>query len=141
MSVTSESLNLAEDGFGLDRPAGAAGRSFRVLRHEDRVCRLEGDLLVGILVSTPQLTAAIAELPAGGRSEWRRYGGDLLLHGLEGVVEAESPDGPGPGRWRIGPGDTFVLPEGSSLRLHGRGAEDARLLLGVAPAYLPRGAS
>lgn len=122
---------------GLGRPAGGAGRAFRVLGDADRVCRLEGDLLVGILLSTPRLTAAIAELPAGGLSDLRRYGGDLLLHALAGAATVEVPDGPGAGTWVLAPGDSFVLPRGHAMRLRGTGPADARLLLGVAPAYLP----
>ena len=138
-----EETRTADDArlgaLGLDRPVGQAGASFRVLGPEDRIVRLEGDLMVGLLLSTPRLTAAIAELPAGGRSELRRYGGDLLLHALEGVTEVEIPDGPAAGRHRLDVGDTFVLPIGAAMRLHGRGPGDGRLLLGVAPAYLPDG--
>lgn len=138
-----EAARTADDGrlgtLGLDRPAGQAGTSFRVLADADRVVRLEGDLMVGILLSTPRLTAAIAELPAGGRSELRRYGGDLLLHALAGAAEVEIPDGAAAGRHRLDPGDTFILPLGAAMRLHGRGPDDARLLLGVAPSYLPDG--
>ena len=119
----------------MERAEIDARASFRVLRDADRLPRLEGDLLVGILVSTPELTAAIAELPARGASELRRYGGDLLLHVLDGRVEAELP-GAEPDRVALAPGDTLVLPAGAPLRLHGAGA-DARLLLGVAPTYLP----
>lgn len=121
----------------LARPAGGAGRAFRVLGDADRVCRLEGDLLVGLLLSTPRLTAAIAELPAGGTSELRRYGGDCLLHALAGGVTVEVPDGTASGAWTLAPGDTFVLPRGRAMRLRGSGPGTARLLLGVAPAYLP----
>ncbi|MFO1540084.1 MAG: hypothetical protein ACKOTZ_06500, partial [Chloroflexota bacterium] len=120
----------------MDAPAIAAAASFRVLRDADRTCRLEGDLLVGLLVSTPELSAAIAELPAHGRSELRRYGGDLLLHGLSGSVEAELPE-PAGERIRVGPGDTLVVPAGFPVHLHGDGRGDARLLLGAAPGYLP----
>jgi len=128
-------------------PAAAAQARERhtqhVLRPADVLWRLEGDeneLLVGILLSTEQLTCGSIELLPGRRSDVRSHGGDCAGYVVEGrlnLLLPEGVDGSAGNLWfQIDRDDGFFVPGGVQYQLFNMTDQPARLLFGVAPAYL-----
>src|SRR5262245_59290129 len=52
----------------------------------ERSLRLEGDVAVGLIVSTEHLTVAELQVPAGGAGEGTSHGGDAMLVGVAGQL-------------------------------------------------------
>ena len=111
----------------------------------DVLWRLEGveePVLVGIYLSTPQLTAGSLELLPGQRSDTLVRGGDEAGYVIEGrlnlyLPEGPDPDGPGNAWHEIGTGDAWFVPEGVPHRYFNMTGDPARALFGVAPRYRP----
>jgi quercetin dioxygenase-like cupin family protein len=111
----------------------------------DVLWRLEGTadpVLVGIYLSTPQLTAGSLELLPGQRSDPLVRAGDEAGYVVEGRIHLFLPDGPepdGPGNaWhQIDAGDAWFVPEGVPHRYFNMTDEPTRALFGVAPRYRP----
>lgn len=103
--------------------------------------RLEGargELLVGILLSTPNLTVGTGELPPGGATHDRRHGGDLGLYVLDGhLTVTAGPEGDATRGSRLGAADGFFVPQGTAYRLRNDGDRTTRFVFGVAPGYHP----
>ena len=125
----------------MEREAIRAGHTMQVLRRDDQLWRLEGDadrVLVGIFVCTEHLTAGTIELRAGQRSGIQVHGGDESGYVLEGTVGIRIGADEGRSWFEVGPGDGYYVPEGVPHRYYNAGSSAARLVFGVAPAYLPR---
>jgi mannose-6-phosphate isomerase-like protein (cupin superfamily) len=108
--------------------------------------RMEGDehpILVGILLSTDELTAGYAELLPGQWSDTAFHGGDEAGHVLEGTLNLFLPDETGVdsgGSWfEMHQDDGFYIPEGRGHRYYNMTDHPVRFMFGVAPAYLPNG--
>ena len=121
-------------------PSLERSQRIRLIRPADRLLRLEGDVLWGLIASTEHLHAATGELMAGGSGPVRRYGGDAALHVTRGHVLATTELASTTTEHRVGPGDTLIVPRGASMGLRGDGGQDAAFILGVAPAYTERDA-
>lgn len=117
---------VARDRFGLVRPA-------------DQRLRLDGELLTGLILSTPELTVGAAELRPAGSSSLLRHDGDALLHVRWGELHAHVPEGDGPSWHRVVAGESFFVPAGTAYRLVNQSAASVGLTLGVAPRFLPEG--
>ncbi|MFM7718695.1 MAG: cupin domain-containing protein [Actinomycetota bacterium] len=118
--------------------------SMRVLRDADVLWRLEGEpepTLVGIYLSTDQLTAGVQELRPAQIGATHRHGGDEAGYVVSGTLHVHFTEygGPGPGNgwYEIPTGEGFLVPKGTPHRYYNLGAEPARFLFGVAPSYLP----
>jgi quercetin dioxygenase-like cupin family protein len=138
-------VSYADDGaigrWPMERDAIHAGQTMQVLRPGDELWRLEGDenpVLVGLLASTEHLTAGTIELRPGQRSAIERHGGDESGYVLSGTVGIRIGADSGRSWLEIGPGDGYYLPEDVPHRYYNAGSTAARLVFGVAPAYLPR---
>jgi quercetin dioxygenase-like cupin family protein len=107
----------------------------RLVTPAQRLLRLEGDVLWGLIASTVHLHAATGELPAGGAGPARVYGGDACLHVTSGEVIAAAAMGDDENELTLGPGDTLIAPQGTRLGLRCGPDRDAAFILGVAPAY------
>jgi quercetin dioxygenase-like cupin family protein len=126
-------------------PAAAAQARERhtqhVVRRDDALWRLEGeDVLVGILLSTEQLTCGSIELRPGQRTEVRSHsGGDCAGYVVDGrlnLLLPEGVDGNGGKLWfQVDVDDGFFVPAGVAYRLFNMTDCPVRLLFGVAPAY------
>ena len=126
-------------------PAAAAQARERhtqqVVRREDVLWRLEGeDVLVGIMLSTEQLTCGSIELLPGQRTEVRSHpGGDCAGYVVDGrlnLLLPEGVDGNGGKLWfQVDVDDGFFVPAGVPYRLFNMTDRPVRLLFGVAPAY------
>ena len=115
-----------------------------VIAADDILWRLEGkeyQILVGILLSTDELTAGRIELLPGQRSDTRVHGGDLTGYVLAGQLNLLLPESPGPGPgngwFQMGEDDGFFVPASVPYRYYNMTAEPVQLLFGVAPTYLP----
>jgi quercetin dioxygenase-like cupin family protein len=112
-----------------------------VLRREDVLWRLEGeDVLVGILLSTEQLTCGSIELLPGQRTEVRSHGGGdcagYVVDGRLNLLLPEGVDGNGGKLWfQVDRDDGFFVPAGVPYRLFNMTDRPVRLLFGVAPVY------
>jgi len=111
----------------------------------DVLWRLEGTddpVLIGIYLSTPELTAGSLDLLPGQRSEALVRGGDEAGYVVSGQMSLFLPDGPdpeGPGNaWhQMEPGDAWYVPQGVPHRYFNMTDEPVRAVFGVAPRYLP----
>jgi quercetin dioxygenase-like cupin family protein len=125
----------------------AAGYTQRSIRSDQVLWRLEGEvdpLLVGIYLSTPQLTAGSFELLPGQQTDAHVHGGDEAGCVLEGRMNLFFPDGPhpdGPGNawFQVEADDGWYVPEGVPHRYFNMTDRPVRALFGVAPTYLPPG--
>lgn len=120
-----------------------AAHTLHLLRADDVLWRLEGttrQTLTGILVSTEHLTVGQTKLLPGQAGDPHTHGGDESLYVLEGSVNLHLPEYDGPNWHELHPGDGFYIPEGVPHSYHNISAQPARVIFGVAPAYLPAGA-
>lgn len=116
-----------------------ADQTMRVIRPADMLWRLEGEerpVLVGILASTEYLTAGLARLLPGQRSDVRVHGGDMSLYVSAGTLHIHLPQQPLPAWHELSVGDGFYVPEGTPYRLFNMSAQPVEAIFGVAPAYL-----
>lgn len=124
----------------------AAADRFHVVRPDEILWRLEGDehrILVGIYMSTPELTAGVTELLPGQRSDTHVHGGDqagLVLEGrLNLLLPGEAGPGPGNGWFEMDADDAFLVPAGAPHRYYNMTDRPVRFAFGVAPKYLASG--
>lgn len=134
-----------DDALGAWPPASDGPvRTIRPVEPASTLWRLEGsrgELLVGILLSTPNLTVGTGALPAGAATDVRTHGGDLGLYVLEGPLTVSVGSLEGAARDpRLGATDGFFVPQGTGYRLRNDGDRTARFVFGVAPAYGADGA-
>lgn len=114
------------------------------------VFRDEGDLLwevpngkagalVGLYVSTENLTSGRVELRPGARTGPRSHQGDMSFHILAGPAHLLLLDWlEAAGRWhQLESGDGFFLPGGTRYELFNMGSGDVSALFGGAAGYLP----
>ncbi len=124
----------------------AAKHSQRVIEPEDILWRLEGEerrILVGIYLSTDELTAGYVELLPGQRSDTQVHGGDQAGYVLEGRLNLFLPDNPGPapgnGWFQMEADDGFFVPAGMPHCYYNMTEKPVRFMFGVAPTYLAGG--
>lgn len=122
----------------------AAGHTQRVLRDEDILWRLEGktsQVLVGIYLSTEELTTAVVDLLPGHVSEPHVHGGDEVGYVRDGRLNMFFPeypaDGQGNGWFEMKAGDGYFVPAGTLHQHLNMSGSPVRFLFGVAPRYLP----
>ncbi|HEY3184929.1 MAG TPA: cupin domain-containing protein [Gaiellaceae bacterium] len=125
-------------------PAAAAQARERhtqhVVRQDDVLWRLEGeDVLVGILLSTDQLTCGSIELLPGQHSDVRSHGGDCAGYVVDGrlnLLLPEGVDGSAGKLWfQVECDDGFFVPGGIPYQLFNMTDRPVGLLFGVAPTY------
>ena len=106
-------------------------------KESDVLWRLDGDALVGIIVSTEHLTMGSISLMPGKRSAVEAHGGDECVYVTDGVLGVRTFDSFGTGWLELSPGDGFYCPEGVSHQYFNVGDEPARAVFGVAPRWRP----
>jgi mannose-6-phosphate isomerase-like protein (cupin superfamily) len=113
----------------------AAPSTLRRVERRDHSIRLEGDIAIGLIASTPQLTVAELDVPAGALGRRTSHGGDAMVFGLSGELMIRTFWNAGSVTFEIGPHDAVFVPQRAEYEvLSFSGA--AKALLGVAPAYL-----
>ena len=113
-------------------PRPSAG-SFRVLRREDSVWRLDRDVLVGLLVSTEHLTVGTVTVPGGQASLEEAHDGEELVYVTRGELRVEAAGVVA----TLAPGDAFFVPSGTMHRYAATDAGVAEAIFGVAPSFAP----
>ena len=124
----------------------AESHTQRLIRTDQILWRMEGDehpILVGILMSTDELTVGTVELLPGQWSDTATHGGDETGHVLEGTLNLFLPDETGVdsgGSWfEMHAEDGFYIPEGRGHRYYNMTDRPVRFMFGVAPTYLANG--
>jgi quercetin dioxygenase-like cupin family protein len=146
----SEPTYVQDDWLGV-WPAAAERARERQTQHvvgpDDILWRLEGgehQVLVGIRLSTDQLTCASVDLLPGQRSDRRSHAGDAAGYVLDGRLNLLLPDGidGNPRRlwFQADRDDGIFVPAGVPYQLFNMTDRPVRMLLGVAPTYFPNDA-
>jgi len=112
-------------------------RTMKVLRPTDSVWRLEGDALVGLLVSTEHLTVGTLRLLPGGSSGRTSHGGDEVLFVTGGRLTVRAAWDGSEQTFTLSEEDAVYLPRGAEHEVVGAGDGPADAIFGVAPSYLP----
>jgi quercetin dioxygenase-like cupin family protein len=107
----------------------------RFAPHE-RSWRREGDLAVGLIASTEQLTVAEIRADPGAQGALSSHGGDAVIFGTEGELMVRTFWKNSSMTFEIKPHDAVFVPRGASYEVLNFGAS-AKALLGVAPRFLP----
>lgn len=102
----------------------------------DRSLRLEGDIAVGLIVSTEHLTVAELQVPAGAVGLRTAHGGDAMIVGLTGELLVRTHWKSEAATFELGPRDAVFIPESGHYELLSFSGP-ATAMLGVAPRYLP----
>lgn len=138
---TKEYLPEARWSYGDDSVIGtlpgatARTSTMRIVRQADRLHRLEGDALVGLIASTEQLTVASVRVVPGGMSDHVARGGDTLVFVEHGNVRVHVESAGEPNEFELARWDAAYVPRGASYRIEGASDEPADAIVGVAPAY------
>ena len=94
--------------------------------------------LIGLLISTDQLTAGKFFLLPGQQTEMEVHGGDESLYLLSGELTL-CVDAPDSSPWyELKEGDGFYLPQGTLHRYCNLSDKPVEGIFGVAPSYLAR---
>lgn len=129
-----ETSTYADDrvlGHLTGRADQAGAGTFRLLRRDDAVLRLDRGVLVGLLVSTEHLTVGTVTVPAGQTGEVESHDGEELLYATRGALRVSA----GGVDATLSPGDGFFVPAGTSHCYGAGGGEVAEAIFGVAPRY------
>jgi quercetin dioxygenase-like cupin family protein len=121
--------------------ASPPARRLRVLAPSDVLWRRDLGALVGILVSTEHLTVATVELGPGENAAAHEHGGDEVLMALEGPLWVRAWFDGAVSVFELGAEDACFLPAGCLHEYRNPSGGRARAICGIAPAYLPGGAS
>jgi quercetin dioxygenase-like cupin family protein len=128
-----QSVYAVDDVVGRLAEARPAEGSLRVLRAADAVLRLDRGVLVGLLVSTGDLTAGTLTVPAGQTSLEEAHDGEELVYVTRGELRVEAADV----EETLGAGDAFFVPSATPHRYAAGDAGVAEALFGVAPRFHP----
>ncbi len=116
---------------GSDKPA-----TLHRIGARDRSLRLEGEIAVGLIVSTEHLTVAELQVPAGAVGEKTAHGGDAMVVGVSGELMVRTHWKSKSSTFELGPRDAVFIPETGQYEVLSF-STPATALLGVAPRYLP----
>ena len=116
---------------GSDKPA-----TLHRIGARDRSLRLEGEIAVGLIVSTEHLTVAELQVPAGAVGEKTAHGGDAMVVGVSGELMVRTHWKSKSSTFELGPRDAVFIPESGQYEVLSF-STPATALLGVAPRYLP----
>jgi quercetin dioxygenase-like cupin family protein len=101
----------------------------------DILWRRDGDALVGIVVSTEDLTVGTLSLLPGQHGDTEEHGGDETIYVLEGVLNVRTWSDGSPGWHELHPGDGFYCPAGTPHRYSNTGSGIGKAVFGVAPRW------
>jgi mannose-6-phosphate isomerase-like protein (cupin superfamily) len=124
----------------------AAPHTQHLISKDEILWRMEGEehpILVGIYLSTDELTAGSVELLPGQWSDTMTHGGDEAGLVLEGTLNLFLPDhteiDSGKSWFEMGVDDGFFVPAGMPHRYYNMTDRTVRFMFGVAPTYLANG--
>jgi quercetin dioxygenase-like cupin family protein len=114
---------------------GDAAGTLRRLDRRDAVWRRDLGALVGLLVSTKELTVGVVEVDPGQLATTHAHGGDEVLYVTHGRMTVRAWDGPEVSVFELGPDDACYLPRGCRHEYRNYGGQTAHAVFGVAPKY------
>ena len=116
-------------------PAASREVTMSVLREPDALWRLDGGVLVGILVSTEHLTVGTMRLLPGQKSAVEAHPGDECLYVLDRTLNVRAWEGDESPCLELGPRDAFYAPAGARHEYHNVSDRRVAAIFGVAPSY------
>jgi quercetin dioxygenase-like cupin family protein len=133
-----ETSRYADDSLlGQWPPVAPRERRLHVLRPPEVLWRRDLDVLVGVLVSTEQLTVATLEIGPREVARAHEHGGDEVLMALDEPLWVRAWHGDAVHVFELEPEDVCYLPAGSRHEYRNAGGDTARAICGIAPSYLP----
>ena len=114
----------------------AAPTTLHRIGPRERSLRLEGEIAVGLIVSTEHLTVAELTVLPGAAGERTSHGGDAMLVGLSGELMVRTHWKSQSSTFALGPRDAVFIPQSGQYEVLSFSGP-ATALLGVAPKYLP----
>jgi quercetin dioxygenase-like cupin family protein len=131
-----ETCRYADDSvLGALRAAGHTAGTLRRLDRRDVVWRRDLGALVGLLISTDELTAGLVEVDPGRCAASHAHGGDEVLYVTQGCMTVRAWDGDEVSVFELGPDDACYLPRGCRHEYRNYGGHTAHAVFGVAPRY------
>jgi mannose-6-phosphate isomerase-like protein (cupin superfamily) len=139
--LEAEAASYADDSVVGDWPAGGVERqhksTLRLIGAGDIHYRLAGDALIGLMLSTEQLTVANLSVAPGGTSSIQQRGGDEIVFGLSGVVHLRAWFDDRTHVFELRQHEACYLPAGTQFEYRNYSGSTSTALLGVAPKFLP----
>ena len=114
---------------------GLAKRTLHRRGPDELVYRLDGDALVGLIVSTEHLTAASLSLPVSGKSTEHAHAGDEIVYVSDGALTVRAWHDDATHVFELGPRDAAYIPAGARHEYRNYEGSEARALLAVAPSF------
>lgn len=111
--------------------------TLRLISPTDSAWRLEGAMLVGLLVSTEHLHVAALRLRQSETSDVRRRGGDAVVYVTGGTLHVRSTYEGSTHWFELREGDAVYLPIGAEQQFFNYGGEPVDAVIGVAPDWSP----
>jgi mannose-6-phosphate isomerase-like protein (cupin superfamily) len=115
---------------------GPEARSFAPVCDRALTWRRDLGVLVGLYVSTENLTAGVIEVDAGQASEVHEHGGDEIVYVVGGRLLVRAWDSDKANLFEIGPDEACYLPKGTPHEYRNFGSQTVRAIFAVAPSYL-----
>jgi hypothetical protein len=125
-----------QDGLLGNYVRATAPKTLHRIGARERSLRLEGEILVGLLVSSEHLTVAQLQVPAGAVGEKTAHGGDAMIVGQSGELLVRTHWKSQVATFELSSSDAVFIPETAQYELLSFSGS-ATALLGVAPRYLP----
>jgi quercetin dioxygenase-like cupin family protein len=133
-----EDSRYADDAVLGRLPAAGDETRAHTLRHLDRrdiVWRRELGVLIGLLISTDELTAGVVEVDPGRCAARHAHGGDEVLYVTGGRMTVRAWNGPEVSVFELGSDDACYLPRGCEHEYRNYEDQTAHAVFGVAPTY------
>jgi quercetin dioxygenase-like cupin family protein len=127
----------ADDSLLGNWPMETPPPTLHLRRKNEALWRLDGEALVGILVSTEHLTMGSISLMPGKRGSVEAHGGDECVYVTEGLLHVRTFGESDEGWFELHPGDGFFCPEGVGHQYFNIGDIPAAAMFGVAPRWRP----
>jgi quercetin dioxygenase-like cupin family protein len=118
-------------------PAAPRDARLTVLRPAELLWRRDLGALVGVLISTENLTVATVELGPGEMAAAHEHGGDEVVLALDGPLWVRAWFDGAVHVFELEPEDACFLPAGSLHEYRNAGGGRAQAICGIAPSYLP----
>ena len=110
--------------------------TMHLIERRDHVLRLEGEIAIGLVASSEDLTVAELSVPAGTRGIRTSHGGNAMFFPLESELMVSTFSHGQSRTFEVGPYDAVFIPQHTEYEVLSFSGS-ARALLGVAPGYLP----
>jgi quercetin dioxygenase-like cupin family protein len=115
--------------------AGPAKPTLHRRGPDQLVYRMDGDAIIGLIVSTEHLTAASLSLPVSATSTVHAHAGDEIIYVTDGALTVRVWHDDATHVFELGPRDAAYVPAEARHEYRNYGGTEARGLLAVAPSF------